>query len=119
VANPNKAKGSRWELDVRRELEAHGLLVTRPWQEGHQDAGDMHIEHEVVGQAKNYANLADALREGVDGAVRQAAVADLTAGVAFVKRRGRGAAEGYAVMRIEDWAWLMSSRVDALRRLEI
>lgn len=118
MSNPNKARGSAWELAVRRQLHhVHGLDTTRPWQEGHEDTGDMHVEGMFAGQAKNYANVADALRNGVEGALRQSKAAGLRWGVAFVKRRGKGAGEGYAVMRIDDWAEVVREMTEMRRRL--
>jgi hypothetical protein len=116
VSNPAKAKGSAWELAVRRCLQSHGLDVTRPWQEGHDDAGDCHVEGLFAGQMKNYGDVVTALNVGLAGAVKQAGVAGLRWGVAFIKRRGKGAGEGYAVMRIDDWAAVVKALVDANER---
>jgi hypothetical protein len=107
VTSPNKRKGSTWERDLERFLAPLGAHRPRH-QWGHEDSGDLHGLSPFVGQAKNYASVADALREGVAGAERQAVVAGEQFGVAFVKRRGKGAADGYAVMRIDTFARLLA-----------
>lgn len=105
MTNANKAKGSKWELDLRRYFaDERGLRLSRPWQEGHEDAGDMHIEELFAGQAKNYRSWEDAMRIGLDGAIKQAQVAGLPYAVALVKRARRPVGNGYAVMEIEQLA---------------
>jgi hypothetical protein len=125
VTNLAKAMGTAWELAVRRCLQRHGLDITRPWQEGHNDAGDCHVEGLFVGQMKNYSDITTALNVGLAGAIKQAGVAGLRWGVAFIKRRGKGAGEGYAVMRLDDWAdvvarlvYLERARTDLLAEID-
>ncbi len=107
MSNPNKAKGTRWEHDVHERLEQRGLIVRRPWQEGLEDVGDRWVGDLFVVQAKNYRDLATALREGVAGAQRQARAARRPFGVAAIKRRQAAAARGYAAMELDDWASLV------------
>ncbi len=106
MSNPNKAKGTRWEHDVHVRLEEHGLLVQKPWQQGTDDVGDRWVGDLWVVQAKNYGDLATALREGLAGAQRQARAARRPFGLAAVKRRGLGAGKGYAAMELDEWASL-------------
>jgi hypothetical protein len=109
VSNPNGAKGSRWELDLRRTLGAffggrYGLKPFKPHAEGHDDAGDIQGLSPFVAQAKAYANIAAGIREGIEGAERQRLIAGEPYGVAFVKRPRKSVGEGYAVMTVETWA---------------
>ena len=114
MPNPNKAKGSAFERAVINYLrdEWRGLEAFRPRQEGNEDVGDIHSGSFTI-QCKDYASVADALRIGVAGAVKQAAARNAREGgysshpVALIKRRGKGPAEAYAVMRLEDFAELM------------
>lgn len=104
MANPNKAKGTRFESELRDLgngiLEEEGLSpsIYRPAQTGFRDTGDLHGLSPFVGQAKNYRDTVTALRVGVDGAQVQAENAGEPFGVAFVKRPRKGAAEAYAVV---------------------
>ena len=61
-------------------------------------------------QAKDWANWQAAIRQGVDGAVRQAAAWDARVGVpgfsvpaAVVKRARRPVGDAFVVMRLEDF----------------
>jgi hypothetical protein len=100
MANPNKAKGDRWELDLVRELaKLHGRQVRRPHQEGYQDVGDIHLSPFVI-QAKNYRTVTEALNIGLAGAQVQAVHAEEPYGVVAVKRRGRPTSEGYIAMTV-------------------
>lgn len=104
-----KAKGTEWETRLVRALRRffgrrYGLHPYRPAQEGYLDVGDLHGLSPFVGQAKAWKNLASGLREGVAGAVVQAARAGEAYGVAFLKKPYGAAGEGYAVLRVEDFA---------------
>lgn len=101
MTSANKAKGSRWELDIVRYLaERFGRKVRRPHAEGFEDVGDIHLSPFVL-QAKNYSDVATALRVGVEGAEIQASRAEERYGVAVIKRRGKGAADAYVAMSLE------------------
>lgn len=115
MTSPAKAKGNRWELELLRYLAATagkpGSYLTnplRPRQEGLEDSGDIHMWPFVI-QAKNYASLADAMANGVEGYQRQRKVAKMPFGVAMIKRRGKGPADGYAVMSISDFMNVMDA----------
>lgn len=100
MTSANKAKGARWELDIVRFLAAvFGRLVRRPHAEGFADVGDIHLSPFVL-QAKNYADVATALRVGVEGAEIQAKRAGELYGVAVIKRRGKGASDAYVAMSL-------------------
>lgn len=125
MANPNKRKGTAWEVALRDFLNEalDGLgKVYRPAQEGYKDTGDLHGLSPFIGQAKNWKDLPAALREGTDGAEKQATHAGETYGVAFIKRARRSTGEGYAVMKVRDFAAFLadyralSAEVTDLRR---
>lgn len=112
MANANAAKGSRWERQLRDELRARGLRVYRPRQEGFEDVGDLHAGPFVI-QAKDWRSWEAAIREGLDGAVRQAEAWDRVSGypapsairsvpLAVVKRARRPVGEAYAVLQLDD-----------------
>lgn len=98
MPNPNKARGSRWELAIRRHLEGFfGRRVRKPAQEGYKDVGDLHISPFVI-QAKDEAR--HTFSSYVDDAEKQAVHAGEPFGVAVVKRRGVGTDRAYVVMSL-------------------
>lgn len=104
MANPNKRKGTAFESAVVEVLREAGLDAWRIAQTGPQDSGDIHAAGGWVLQAKSYKDLAAALREGVDGAQRQRAVADLPNAAAVIKRPRKHAREAYVVQPLHVWA---------------
>jgi hypothetical protein len=100
VTSPQKRKGNAWELAVRRFLRERGIDAFKPYEEGHDDAGDVHGVDPFILQAKNYTNRTDAIREGLDGAEKQKRVAGVRWGAAVVKRVRRDAGEAYVVMTL-------------------
>lgn len=112
MSNPAKAKGTAWESALVKSLSAifggrYGLEPRRVAQTGMLDTGDLHGLSPVVGQAKNYRNLADGLREGVDGVQLQARRAGEPFGVAFVKRVRKPTELGYAVTTVATFAAIL------------
>jgi hypothetical protein len=107
VTNANKAKGTRWELAIRRFLREHGIDAFKPYEEGHEDAGDIHGVDPFVLQAKDWRAVTDALREGLDGAERQAIVAGRDYGAAVVKRARRPVGSAYVVMTLDTFVALL------------
>lgn len=98
MTSANKAKGSAWERAVRTFLaETFGRQVRRPHAEGFLDVGDLHLDPFVL-QCKNEARIT--LSSYVRDAEIQAERAEQPFGVAVVKQRGKGAAEGYVVMSL-------------------
>src|SRR5690606_21747204 len=98
VANPRKAKGTRHETEIVRYLREHGLSAFKPRAEGHADVGDIHVDGRWTLQAKAYANVADGVREGTDGARRQAQHSGLPFYAAVVKRPRKSTGDAYVVM---------------------
>jgi hypothetical protein len=104
LSSPNKRKGTAWEVDLVDYLKAAGLPARRVAQTGKLDTGDVHGISPFVGQAKNYANLADGLRLGIQGVEAQRVRANEPFGVVFAKRARKGVSQGYAVMTVETFA---------------
>lgn len=108
MGNP---KGPKAERDVREYLRERGVLVVKPHQEGFVDFGDLHAGDFVL-QVKDWRDWQSAIREGLDGAVRQAeawssvrarAGAAPVHGAAVVKRARRRPADWYLVQRFGDF----------------
>lgn len=105
MSNANKRKGTAWESAIRDYLITHGIPARRVAQTGALDTGDIHGIDPFVGQAKNVANLADAINDALKGATVQAArVSPDALPVGFVKRRGKGVADGLVVMDLATFA---------------
>jgi hypothetical protein len=114
MSNPNKAKGSAFELAVMRYLaEVFGRQVRRPHQAGYKDVGDLHLSPFVL-QCKAYANVASALNIGVAGAELQAGHAEEEFGVAVIKKRGSSIADARVAMSLRTFRGL----VERLRAAE-
>ncbi|WP_051039673.1 hypothetical protein [Microbacterium sp. B24] len=113
MASPSKAKGTRWESDLVKHFTAAGIPARRVAQSGALDVGDLHGIEPFVGQAKSYRDMVAAFRDGVAGANVQARRAGHPFGVAFVKRPGKGTADGYAVMDVETYTRVLQHIRDA------
>lgn len=100
-ATGRRAKGDRAEREVLALLRDHlGDHLVRARLEGTNDHGDIVGLPSCVVQVKNYADVARAMREGLEGAAAQKANADVLWGAAFVRRPGGR----YVVcMDAEDW----------------
>lgn len=114
MSNPRKARGTRWETMIVGFLRSLGLKAFKPRPEGFEDVGDVHSWPFVI-QAKDWKSWEAAIREGLDGAVRQAERWDratLREGeprsvpVAVVKRARRPVGEAYAVLPLRELARL-------------
>lgn len=110
MSNPNKAKGTRWEVAVRDYFKEHGVNAYRPAQEGFKDVGDLHGVSPFAVQCKDWRDVTSAIREGLDGAQKQADNAGERYGVVIVKRARKPVSEAYAVLRLADF-------VDIVQRL--
>jgi hypothetical protein len=102
-----KQKGTAWETALVNFLKSKGIEARRVAQTGMLDTGDIHGISPFIGQAKNYQNLADGLRLGVEGAEVQKVRAGEPYGVALVKRARKPVSKGYAVMTVETFADLL------------
>ena len=119
MTSASKSKGSAWERDCVRYLNSWTFAAhaDRMPAGATHDRGDIGgIPHLVI-ECKNHANVGDAVRLGVDGLVDKSDAAKADHAVAFVKRRGKPAAEGYAVVTITAWCQLYDQLIDAERRV--
>lgn len=99
-----KTKGITWERVVRRFLRERGIDAFKPYEEGHEDAGDIHGVDPFILQAKDWRAWEAAIREGLDGAERQKRVAGRPFGAAVVKRARRPVGSAYVVMSLDTFA---------------
>lgn len=103
MSNAAKAKGTRWESQVRDYLKERGITAYRPAQTGFADSGDIHGVSPFIIQAKDWKDVRSALNEGLTGAVKQALNANEDFGVAVIKPARKPVSDAYAVMRLQDW----------------
>jgi hypothetical protein len=116
-----KAKGNAWERDVRNYLRDRGADVEALRQIGTTDEGDaVHRTKNgirFIYEMKNRAaiSIPEWLKEARVEAENYRKSRDLSDGdvfgVAVVKARGKAASEGWAIMRLEDWARLTNSHL--------
>ena len=99
MANPHKAKGTRWESAVRDFLKEERCLdhARRIAATGALDIGDIHMEPFVI-QAKNQKSFD--LAGWVADAEEQADRAGMPYGVAVVKAPRKPTERGYVVMSL-------------------
>jgi hypothetical protein len=102
MSNPNKARGTRFEVAIVEFLQAAGLLAYAPRQFGPDDIGDVHVPPFII-QAKDYSDMIAAFRDGVEGSRIQKIHAKMPFGVAVVKRRRKPIADAYVVLRLGDF----------------
>lgn len=107
MPNPNKAKGSRWESEVRDYLAtALDVRVERIPAGAALDRGDLTGINGLCIECKNVAKIE--LAGWVDEATAEARnVAPDTLPVVIAKRRNKSVTDGYAVMPLWAWAELM------------
>ena len=112
MANPNKDRGSQWERDIVALLRDMGFTYAeRAYGAGRpDDVGDISGLPGLVIEAKNHKTLD--FPTWLAEAEVEKKNARAAHGVVFAKRRGKGAADGYAVMRIEDFIQLWKERED-------
>ncbi|WP_165218145.1 hypothetical protein [Schaalia sp. ZJ1691] len=118
VGNANKQKGSRWEKEVRVFLRERGVDVEALRQMGQADEGDLVVRcprgHRVVLEAKNRQQmrlseyLGEAKAEAVLYAKNRGFDPAVVSPVAVVKARGKPVAEGYAVLRLDDFVAVLN-----------
>jgi hypothetical protein len=105
MANPQKNKGDRAELEVQALIrDLTGWPARRQLGAGRlDDVGDISGVPDTVIQVASYADLTRAVREKVPKCVEQQERAQATFGATFVRRRG---GEYLVVMTTEQWATL-------------
>lgn len=98
TANANKAKGTRYESEIREFLNARGFTVNRVAQMGRLDQGDLHGYPLHIIECKNVKSID--LPSFVRQADKEATNAGRPFGVAFVRKARGATADGYAVRSI-------------------
>ncbi|MFF4478722.1 hypothetical protein ACFY1A_17130 [Streptomyces sp. NPDC001520] len=111
MSNANKAKGTRYEGEIRDYLNDLGFTVRRVVQMGNKDQGDLHGYPLHIIEAKNEKSIR--LPEYIRQAEREAVNASEPFGVAFVKRPRASTGDGYAVRSIATDARLVARLRDA------
>lgn len=98
-------KGSKAEREIAGILSDQlGVTVRRKLGAGRRDdEGDLEGLPDVTIEVKNYADVARAVRDGLDDAVKEQANAGTTHGVAFIRRPG---GRWFAAMTVEQWCCL-------------
>ena len=106
MSNRNKAKGSRFEADVRDLLaQMTGQWIERMPAGATLDRGDLVGLDQVAVECKNTSRLE--LATFVDEAVAEAAnVGPDVLPLAVIKRRQRPTVDAYAVMPLDAWVRL-------------
>lgn len=103
MPHPSKRKGDKAELELARILaDLTGMPVRRKLGAGRaDDTGDLTGLPGVTIEAKNYRDIATAIRDGLDDLDREQANSGDPFGVCFVRRPG---GRWIAVMTPEQWA---------------
>ena len=112
MTNPNKAKGSKWELDVARYFNERGFPeVERRYGAGATlDKGDINGVKDTVVEAKNWAKIS--LSTIMDETLVEQKNAKKKFGIAIIKRRNKNVSQAYVMMTLEQWIDLYSSYVN-------
>jgi len=107
MTTPEKAKGSQWERDVAKVFNDMGFpYAERRYGAGNtMDKGDLNGIPRVVIECKNVKTIT--LASIMDEASRERANAKADLGIAVIKRRNKPARLGYAVVTLEEMAWLL------------
>lgn len=116
TANANKAKGTKYEGEIRDYLNSIGFEVRRVVQMGSADQGDLHGYPLHIIEAKS--EKAIRLPEYIRQAEREAVNASQPFAVSFVKQPRASVGAGYAVRSIATDARLIARLRDAEALLE-
>ncbi|MDA4120119.1 MAG: hypothetical protein OK436_05985 [Thaumarchaeota archaeon] len=107
MANPNKAKGSAFEVAVCAWLRENGFpYAERRVQAGSQDRGDVAGIPGLVLELKNHKTMD--LSGWMDELRAEKSNARAVTGAVVVKRRSHSVAKSYVVMELEDFAKLIT-----------
>ncbi len=108
MTNPNKARGTRWEVAVRNFLRASGFEdVFRLAQTGIDDEGDLH-GHDIKDWAIECRDRKSiSLAENVEDAKSRAKAKGCKYGIAFIKRRTKSVEDAYVLIDAETWVRIL------------
>ena len=106
MSNPNKEKGTRWEVSVADYLRAGGFTEAfRLAPGGFLDAGDIGGIKDFAFECrdKNAFELSNNVKDANDRAVKK----NCAYGVAVLKKRGRNVSDGYVVCDLKTFVKLL------------
>jgi len=106
MANPNKAKGTRWEVSVASFLRERGFTeVFRLAPAGEYDAGDIGGLPKFALECRDRQsfNLAENVKDANNRAIHK----NCRFGVAVLKKRGASVEQGYVVMDLDTFARIL------------
>lgn len=103
VANPQKAKGDRAELEAAKLLtDLLGAPVQRKLGAGRtEDTGDLYGVTNTVVEVKSYKDVTAGIRSAMGGLEAKRVNANVAHAVALIRRPG---GEWVAVMTVNQWA---------------
>lgn len=116
MANPSKAKGSRYEVELENYFNAAGLPAHRKVQSGANDKGDLALSRFTV-EAKNCRTLE--LAAWMDEAVREAFNAGTEFHLLAIRRRMKSVGQSYAVMTLNQFTTLALAFIELTREVEL
>jgi hypothetical protein len=106
MSNPNKAKGTRWEVSVASFLRERGFTeVFRLAPAGEYDAGDIGGLPKFALECRDRQSFN--LAENVKDANNRAKHKVCPFGVAVLKKRGASVEQGYVVMDLDTFARIL------------
>ena len=107
MANPNKAKGTRWEVAVSSFLRERGFSEAfRLAPAGEYDAGDIGGIPKFAFECRD--RQAFNLAQNIKDANNRAKHKNCPYGVAVLKKRGSSTEHGYVVMDLDTFARLLT-----------
>jgi hypothetical protein len=107
-----RARGKRWETELRQGLREYGMDVESLRLAGANDEGDMVIrfpDSNVVIEAKNTASVSlsgfvgEALAEASNYSTKRNIPRSLTTGIAIIKRRGHNWKDAYVLTTVREF----------------
>jgi hypothetical protein len=111
LSNPNKAKGTRWEVSVADYLRAGGFTEAfRLAPGGFLDAGDIGGIRDFAFECrdKNAFELSNNVKDANDRAIKK----NCSYGAAVLKKRGDNVENGYVVLDIKTFVRLLQEFYD-------
>lgn len=109
MTSPSRAKGKRGELDAVGALRALGYPARRRLLNGRRDdQGDIDGVPFTTVEVKSHADLAAAIREGLNDLSREQEAAGTPYGAVFIRRRG---GRFVVVMDVGGWGDLLRDAI--------